>query len=33
MAQPAGLQLSDKPDLAYFSSELKVLFWAPDRLR
>jgi hypothetical protein len=33
MAQPAGLQLSDKPDLAYFSSELKVLFWAPERLR
>lgn len=33
MAQPAGLKLPSQPDLAYFSSELKVLFWAPERLR
>jgi uncharacterized protein YqjF (DUF2071 family) len=32
MAQPAGLHLPDKPELAYFSRELKVLFWAPERL-
>ena len=32
MAQPAGLKLPAQPDLAYFSSELKVLFWAPERL-
>ena len=32
MAQTAGLQLPIKPDLAYFTRELKVLFWAPERL-
>ena len=32
MAQTAGLQLSSTPDLVYFSRELKVLFWAPERL-
>jgi hypothetical protein len=33
MAQTAGLELGPRPDLAYFARELKVLFWAPDRLR
>jgi hypothetical protein len=33
MAQSAGLQLPLQPDLAYFARELKVLFWAPERLR
>lgn len=33
MAQPVGLQLPLQPDLAYFARELKVLFWAPERLR
>jgi uncharacterized protein YqjF (DUF2071 family) len=33
MAQPTGLQLPAQPDLAYFARELKVLFWAPERLR
>jgi hypothetical protein len=32
MAQPTGLKLGPDPDLAYFSRELKVLFWAPERL-
>ncbi len=32
MAQPVGLQLPVQPDLAYFARELKVLFWAPERL-
>lgn len=32
MAQPAGLQLPEQPDLVCFSRELKVLFWAPERL-
>jgi uncharacterized protein len=33
MAQPTGLLLPAQPDLAYFARELKVLFWAPERLR
>ncbi len=32
MAQPAGVSLSPQADLAYFARELKVLFWAPERL-
>jgi uncharacterized protein YqjF (DUF2071 family) len=32
MAQPTGLQLPSQPELVYFSRELKVLFWAPERL-
>jgi uncharacterized protein len=32
MAQTAGLELPPQPDLAFFSRELKVLFWAPERL-
>ncbi len=32
MAQSTGLQLPSQPDLAYFARELKVLFWAPERL-
>jgi uncharacterized protein len=32
MAQSAGIQLPAQPDLAYFARELKVLFWAPERL-
>jgi uncharacterized protein YqjF (DUF2071 family) len=32
MAKPAGLELPGQPDLACFSRELKVLFWAPERL-
>ena len=32
MAQTAGLELGSGPDLAYFARELKVLFWAPERL-
>ncbi len=32
MARPAGIELPTKPDLAYFSRELKVLLWAPERL-
>jgi len=32
MAQTAGLQLPARPDLANFVRELKVLFWAPERL-
>jgi hypothetical protein len=33
MAAAAGITLADKPDLANFSRELKVLVWAPERLR
>jgi len=33
MMQGSGLQLPAQPDLAYFARELKVLFWAPERLR
>ena len=33
MAQSAGVQLPPQPEVAYFSRELKVLFWAPERLR
>lgn len=33
MAQPAGIQLPPQPELVYFSRELKVLFWAPERLQ
>jgi len=32
MVAPVGLQLPPRPDLAYFVRELKVLFWAPERL-
>jgi uncharacterized protein YqjF (DUF2071 family) len=32
MAAPAGFQLLDRPDLCHFARELKVLFWAPERL-
>lgn len=32
MAQPIGLQLAPQPDLTFFARELKVLFWAPERL-
>jgi hypothetical protein len=32
MAQTAGIELPLQPDLAYFSRELKVLFWPPERL-
>lgn len=32
MAQTAALALPPQPELAYFSRELKVLFWAPERL-
>jgi uncharacterized protein YqjF (DUF2071 family) len=32
MAGPAGLVLPLQPDLSYFARELKVLFWAPERL-
>ncbi len=32
MAQTAKIQLPAEPDLAHFSRELKVLFWAPERL-
>ncbi|MGB7555605.1 MAG: DUF2071 domain-containing protein [Candidatus Korobacteraceae bacterium] len=33
MAQPAGIQLPPQPELVHFARELKVLFWAPERLR
>src|ERR1019366_10714757 len=33
MAQPAGVLLPPQPELVYFARELKVLFWAPERLR
>jgi hypothetical protein len=29
---PAGIPLPPQPELAQFSRELKVLFWAPERL-
>jgi len=32
MAESLGLRLSAAADLVYFSRELKVLLWAPDRL-
>jgi uncharacterized protein len=32
MAKAAGIELPHQPELAYFSRELKVLFWAPERL-
>lgn len=32
MAQPNGLELAPQADLAFFVRELKVLFWAPERL-
>jgi uncharacterized protein YqjF (DUF2071 family) len=32
MAQPAGIALPPQPELVYFARELKVLFWAPERL-
>ncbi|MFZ1137102.1 MAG: DUF2071 domain-containing protein [Terracidiphilus sp.] len=33
MAAPAGVDLPAKPDLQYFSRSIKVLVWAPERLR
>jgi uncharacterized protein len=33
MGAAAGIELSHKPDLVSFSRELKVLVWAPERLR
>lgn len=33
MAQSASIQIPAEPDLAFFARELKVLFWAPERLR
>ena len=32
MARTAGIALPAEPEVAYFSRELKVLFWAPERL-
>ncbi len=32
MAQTAGITLPPQPDVAHFARELKVLFWAPERL-
>lgn len=32
MAQTAAIELPPTPDSAYFSRELKVLFWPPERL-
>ncbi len=32
MAQPAGIALPAEPEIAHFARELKVLFWAPERL-
>jgi len=32
MAKPAGIALPPQPEIAYFARELKVLFWAPDRV-
>jgi len=32
MAQSAGIALHSRPDAAFFARELKVLFWAPERL-
>ena len=32
MAQTTGMELPPQPELSYFSRELKVLFWAPERL-
>ena len=32
MAQSTGLELPAQPELVHFSRELKVLFWAPERL-
>ncbi|HME31400.1 MAG TPA: DUF2071 domain-containing protein [Terriglobales bacterium] len=32
MAQPAGVALPPQPELSLFTRELKVLFWAPERL-
>ena len=32
MANTAGFELPLEPDLTYFARELKVLFWAPERL-
>jgi uncharacterized protein len=32
MAQPAGIALPRQPETAHFARELKVLFWAPERL-
>jgi uncharacterized protein YqjF (DUF2071 family) len=33
MAEPLGLRLPLRPDLAHFSRLLKVLVWAPERLK
>jgi uncharacterized protein YqjF (DUF2071 family) len=32
MAQPLGITLPNEPKLTSFARELKVLFWAPERL-
>ncbi len=32
ITRPVGLALPLQPDLAYFARQLKVLFWAPERL-
>jgi uncharacterized protein YqjF (DUF2071 family) len=32
MAETTGLELPPQPELSYFSREIKVLFWAPERL-
>jgi uncharacterized protein YqjF (DUF2071 family) len=32
MAQPAGIAIPVKPEIAHFAREMKVLFWAPERL-
>ncbi len=32
MAQPAGISLPTLPEIAHFAREMKVLFWAPERL-
>ena len=33
MAHTAGIEIPPQPELVYFARELKVLFWAPERLR
>ena len=33
MAEPIGLRLPDTPELAHYSSRLKVLIWPPEKLK
>jgi uncharacterized protein len=33
MAEPVGLKLPQQPEITHFSRSLKVLLWAPERLR